>query len=450
MAERILMTALSPTMEEGTIVSWSKKEGDTVDAGDVLCEVETDKATMDYEATQEGTLLKIVLQEGSGAKVGETIGIIGEEGEDFEDLLKEASSSEKPKKSEESKDESSKESKDESDDKAKSNGDSKDKESSGGKDDPAADKKPASGEKSASASAGSKQSDDGGHVKASPLARRIAEDKGIDISQVSGSGPGGRAVKDDVENFTPSSAAASGASGGGVASAAMPAQDRETPVSSRRAVIAKRLAESKFNAPHYYLKSSINMSEVIRAREALNKSVPEKVSFNAFLMKFAAEAIKRHPVINSSWQGDSIREYASIDIGLAVDVGAGLITPIVRNCGAKGVKEIDAELVQLIDKARSNTLKPEEYTGATFSISNLGSFGVDEFTAIINPPGSAILAVGRTKKTPVVDEKSNNVVVQPIMTVTLSCDHRVIDGAAGGRFLHELSLMLQEPFRVLF
>ncbi|MFN2310740.1 MAG: 2-oxo acid dehydrogenase subunit E2, partial [Spirochaetia bacterium] len=247
-----------------------------------------------------------------------------------------------------------------------------------------------------------------------------------------------------------SRAAGSGAAAGAVAAEAMPAQDRDTPVTSRRAVVAKRLAESKFSAPHYYLKSSINMSEVIRARNTLNKTVPEKVSFNAFLMKFAAEAIKRHPVINSSWQGDSIREYASIDIGLAVDVGAGLITPIVRNCGAKGVKEIDAELVQLIDKARSNALKPEEYTGATFSISNLGSFGVDEFTAIINPPGSAILAVGRTKKTPVVDERNDGIMVQPIMTVTLSCDHRVIDGAAGGRFLHELSLMMQEPFRVLF
>jgi len=433
MAEKILMTALSPTMEEGTIVSWSKKEGDTVEAGDVLCEVETDKATMDYEATQEGTLLKIVLNEGTGAKVGETIGIIGEAGEEFGDLLKENSGADTPKEPDDAPKNAAKD-------------DAKEKTAPSGGKEPAQGAKPAAG----SASAGSKPADDTGRVKASPLARRLAEDKGVDISQITGSGPGGRVVKDDVENFTPSPAAASGASGGGVATTAMPAQDRETPVTTRRAVIAKRLAESKFSAPHYYLKSSINMSEVIRAREALNKSVPEKVSFNAFLMKFAAEAIKRHPVINSSWQGDSIREYASIDIGLAVDLGAGLITPIVRNCGAKGVKEIDAELVQLIDKARSNSLKPEEYTGATFSISNLGSFGVDEFTAIINPPGSAILAVGRTKKTPVVDEQNNGIMVQPIMTVTLSCDHRVIDGAAGGRFLHELSLMMQEPFRVLF
>ncbi len=432
MAEKILMTALSPTMEEGTIVSWSKKEGDAVGAGDVLCEVETDKATMDYEATQEGTLLKIVLKEGSGAKVGETIGIIGEEGEDYGDLLKETAPAAKPKKSEDSGEGSQK-------------GSQKDKEPA---DDDKSQKETEQDEPRAAAAP--KQADDGGRVKASPLARRLAEEKGVDLSQISGSGPGGRIVKDDVENYTPSRAAASGAAVGGVATAAMPAQDRESPVSSRRAIIAKRLAESKFGAPHYYLKSSINMSEVIRARNALNKTVPEKVSFNAFLMKFAAEAIKRHPVINSSWQGDTIREFASIDIGLAVDVGAGLITPIVRNCGAKGVKDIDAELVQLIDKARSNTLKPEEYTGATFSISNLGSFGVDEFTAIINPPGSAILAVGRTKKTPVVDEQTDSITVQPMMTVTLSCDHRVIDGAAGGRFLHELSLMMQEPFRVLF
>lgn len=425
MAEKIQMTALSPTMEEGTIVAWSKKEGDTVEAGDVLCEVETDKATMDYESTQEGVLLKIVLGEGSGAKVGETIGIIGEEGEDYAELLA-GDTAPAPPAAPEGKTQAH----------------------------VAAAPAPAN-EATPPAAAGHNDNDggDGGRVKASPLARRIAADRGIDIGQVPGSGPGGRVVKEDLEGFTSSAAAGSGAASGaagGRATVAAPGQDRDIPVSGRRAVIARRLAESKFSAPHYYLKSSINMSEVIKARNALNKTLPEKVSFNAFLMKFSAEAIKRHPVMNSSWQGDSIREFGSVDIGLAVDVGAGLITPVVRNCGAKGVQQIDAELVELIEKARSNSLKPDEYTGATFSISNLGSFGVDEFTAIINPPGSAILAVGRTQKVPVVDQESNGIMVQPMMTVTLSCDHRVIDGAAGGRFLQELTMMMQEPFRVLF
>jgi pyruvate dehydrogenase E2 component (dihydrolipoamide acetyltransferase) len=228
-----------------------------------------------------------------------------------------------------------------------------------------------------------------------------------------------------------------------------PGQDQEIAVGQRRAVIARRLAESKFSAPHYYLKTSVRMDEAIQARSMLNKEAPEKVGFNAFFIKYAAEAIKRHPNINASWQGDSIIQYGSIDIGLAVDVGNGLITPIVRNCGNRGVVDIDRDLKQLIDKVRNNALKPEEYTGATFTISNLGSFGVEEFTAIINPPGSAILALGQTKKVPVVGE-SGELEAADVMKMTLSCDHRVIDGAAGGRFLYELQRIMENPVRVLF
>ncbi|MFW5802015.1 MAG: dihydrolipoamide acetyltransferase family protein, partial [Spirochaeta sp.] len=225
--------------------------------------------------------------------------------------------------------------------------------------------------------------------------------------------------------------------------------DREEPVAGKRKVIARRLSESKFSAPHYYLKSTVEMDSMIAARNMLNKELPAKVGFNAFMMKFAAEALKRHPNVNASWQEDTIRYYGSIDIGLAVDLGNGLITPIIRNCGAKGVTQIDDELKVLIEKARNNALQPNDYTGATFSISNLGSFGVDEFTAIINPPGAAILALGRTQKTPVVGE-NNEIRVASTMTMSLSCDHRVIDGALGGRFIHELKQMIESPVRVLF
>jgi len=437
MAEKILMTALSPTMEEGTIVAWKKKEGDNVDAGDVLCEVETDKATMDYEATQEGALLKILKPEGSSSRVGETIGIIGEEGEDIAGLLKEAEKE------------------------AESGGRGEEEKQSAGEA-PSAPPAPETAQgtdRSAAAPEAAKTAGDApqpgavrgggaargasGIVKASPLARKLADMKGIDLQAVTGTGPDGRVVKRDVEEFSPAAAASAGA-----APVAQAMQDETIPVSSRRAVIARRLAESKFSAPHYYLKSSVDMRQVISARELLNKSLPKKASFNAFLMKFAAEAIKRHPVVNSSWQGESIRQFGSIDIGLAVDAGAGLITPVVKNCGNRGVVDIDRELGELIEKARNNALKPEEYTGATFTISNLGSFGVEEFTAIINPPGSAILAVGQTKKTPVVDGDELEIV--PVMKMTLSCDHRVIDGAAGARFLSELRDMMENPARVLF
>ena len=452
MAEKVLMVALSPTMEDGTIAGWSKKEGDSVTAGDVLCEVETDKATMDYESTQEGTLLKIVKGDGESANVGEMIGIIGEEGEDISDLLAEAESggeqSEEPKAD------------------VSAGGDG----SSSGRQDAAGDGTGQSGQKpaasgqaapagaAASAPQGTPAASTGGQaargesgiVKASPLARKIASDKGIDIAQVPGSGPGGRVVKADVENFKGAPAAAAATGAAPTAAAMMPGQDRTIPVDRMRATIAKRLGESKFGAPHFYLKLSVDMRGILDARSRLNKEVADKVSLNAFMMKFAAEALKRHPNVNSSWQGDHIIEYGSVDIGLAVEMKAGgLITPVVRNCANRGIIDIDAELKGLIEKAREGSLKPEEFSGATFSISNLGSFGIEEFTAIINPPGSAILALGNTQKTPVFDENDNMSVV-PKMKMTLSCDHRVVDGAAGARFLHDLQRMMEDPARALF
>ncbi len=396
MAERVLMTALSPTMEEGTIVAWNKKEGSAVFPGDVLCEVETDKATMDYESTQEGTLLKIIRGDGTTTRVGEIIAILGEEGEDIAGLKPMA-------------------------------------------EDTAAEDTAAGGAPAPESTVAP--------TRASPLARKIAIDRGIDLAQVPGSGPAGRIVKRDVEQLVQGAASPSGAAG--AVALTRPGEDITIPVAGARAVVARRLGESKFSAPHYYLKSSVRMESALEARKQLNSELPEKVGFNAFLMKFVAEALKRHPGINASWQGDHILQFGSIDIGLAVDRGNGLITPIVRNCGHRGVVDIDRELKTLIAKAGEGRLKPGEYTGATFTISNLGSFGVQEFTAIINPPGSAILAVGGIARTVVVDD-SDDLEVARVMKMTLSCDHRVIDGVAGGRFIHELKRIIETPVRVLF
>ena len=422
MAELILMTALSPTMEQGSIVAWRKKEGESIVPGDVLCEVETDKATMDYESTQSGTLLAVVRPDGSSAKVGEPIGVIGEKGEDVVGLLKKASSA----------------------------GQAKAPDRDSGK--ASAPKAEAAGRSAErTGSEGGPAGGPAGPVKASPLARKLAAERGIDLGRVPGSGPGGRVVKADVEGYREAAVAGArtvSASAAG-ASVMTAGEDVTIPVSGRRAVIARRLSESMFSAPHYYLKATVRMDGAIAARSALNSEVKEKVGFNAFLMKYAAEALKRHPGVNASWQGDHIVQFGSVDIGLAVDAGSGLITPIVRNCGNKGVAAIDADLKELIRKAIDGKLAPEEYTGATFTISNLGSFGIEEFTAIINPPGSAILAVGEIAKTVVVGE-DDQIGVAEVMKMTLSCDHRVIDGAAGGRFLYDLKRIIENPVRVLF
>ncbi len=281
----------------------------------------------------------------------------------------------------------------------------------------------------------------------------------MDIAAVHGSGPAGRVVRRDVEGAG-AAAPAAGAAGApaqpGAGAYARPAAaagvapaDEIVPVTGKRKVIAQRLVESKFQAPHYYLKVSFEMDGLMAARARLNERRKEKVSFNAFMHKLAAEALRRHPAVNASWQGDTIRRFGSIDIGLAVALPDGLITPVVRNCAAKGILEIDAELSALVEKARANKLTPEEYTGATFSISNLGSFGIEEFTAIINPPGSAILALGKVAKVPVV-AADGAIVARSLMKATLSCDHRVVDGAVGAAFLADLKEMIENPMAVLF
>ena len=436
MAEQVLMIALSPTMEEGTLVSWQKKEGDRVDSGDVLCEVETDKATMDYESTSEGTLLKIIVQEGEQAAIGEVVAILGEEGEDFSSLLPDGDP----------------------------NGDGSQ----------LLDNEEITEEKLEEEKFGdSSQQFQQSHIKVSPLARKIAEMNDLPLAKISGSGPDGRIVKADVERFLEERSARVIPMQEEVASekpheakrgtveqrvtkqvAETPTVqgvpgDEEIPVSAKRRIIAQRLAKSKYNAPHYYLTITVAADNLIQTRRALNESQTEKVSFNTFLIKYVAEALKKHPMLNASWNGDTILKRKQADIGLAVAQTDGLITPVVRDCGNKGVLAINQELRDLIERARNNKLMPEEYQNASFSISNLGSFGIDEFTAVINPPGSAILAVGAMKKVPVVD-KDDNIVIETQMKLTLSCDHRIIDGAVGAAFLKELKDIIEDPIRALF
>jgi pyruvate dehydrogenase E2 component (dihydrolipoamide acetyltransferase) len=440
MAEKVLMIALSPTMDMGTLVKWRKKEGDTVKSGDVLCEVETDKATMDYESSSEGVLLKVLLPEGGQARVGATIAILGKPGEDITGLLAEAAAAvgenqpaARPVATQTSPPSVSS--------------------TTGG----AISAAPLQTGLTGAAAAGPTASPaPAGRAKSSPLARRLAEERGIDLGSVPGSGPGGRVVKRDILTAGAGAVGGTAAAGRTIASSAA---DQVVPLSNMRRTIARRLSESMFTAPHIYLTISIEMEALLAARAEMNTGRERKVSLNAFLIKLAAEALKRHPRVNSSWNVDSILQRGSIDIDLAVALPDGLITPVIRDCGSKGILRIEEELLDLVARARSGKLKPEEYTGAGFSISNLGSFGIEEFTAVINTPASAILAVGAIRKVPVVEEggaggdygarDTERVTVKRVMSVTLSCDHRVIDGAMGAVFLADLRAMMENPFRTL-
>jgi pyruvate dehydrogenase E2 component (dihydrolipoamide acetyltransferase) len=406
MAEKILMIALSPTMDEGSIVSWSKKEGEKVSVGDVLCVVETDKAAMDYECQSEGVLLKILVPDGGRAKVADPIAIVGSPGEDISSLLSAAP---------------------------------------GGPTPPSPPPAVASMSQPPQTLVAPEPPPAGGQVRSSPLARKLAAARGIDIARMAGSGPGGRVIKRDVEAASAPVPAESVRAQG---QASLSPADQILPVTAKRKIIAQRLSESAFRAPHFYLTVSIEMDGLLAARARLNRGSDAKVSFNAFLHKLAALALCRHPEVNASWQGESIKRFGNVDIGLAVALPDGLITPVVRGCDRKGVLAIDAELGELVKKAHEGKLQPNEYSGATFTISNLGSFGIEEFTAIINPPASAILAVGKVQKVPVVGE-GDTIVVRSMMKATLSCDHRVIDGATGAVFLRDLKEMIENPYAVL-
>ena len=425
----VRMPKMSDTMTEGTIAAWLKKVGDKVKSGDILAEVETDKATMELENYEDGTLLYTGPKAGEAVLVDGVLAIIGEEGADIEALLggqnggaagapaAVAATTTVPAQ-------------------------------------PATDPEPA-------ASAG--------RIVASPLAKSIAKEKGINLAQVKGSGDNGRIVQRDVEAFQPGKSAPAAAPAAALneyVAAALPevaptaapkpavpapvlpeGAYTDTPVSQMRKVIAKRLSESLFTAPHFYLTMEILMDKTMEARVKLNELSPVKLSFNDLIIKASAMALRQHPVVNSSWLGDKIRQNKLINIGVAVAVDEGLLVPVVRNADQKGLAQIATEVKELAGKAKGKKLQPAEWEGSTFTISNLGMFGIDEFTAIINPPDACILAVGGIKQTAVV--KDGQLAVGNIMKVTLSCDHRVVDGATGAAFLQTLKSLLEDPMRML-
>ncbi len=414
----IRMPLLSDTMTEGVIAEWHKKVGDKVKDDDILADVETDKATMEVMGYASGTLLHIGVEKGQAAKVNGIIAIVGPEGTDISAILAQGDAP------------------------AKAVADKK-------SDVPVAEKTAEAKEEEEAPALGS-----GDRLKASPLAKRIAKDKGIDLAQVAGSADGGRIIKKDIENFKPAAASAD--------KGAAPAADKsapsipqyigeekytEKPVSQMRKVIAKRLAESLFTAPHFYLNISIDMDNAITARTAINTVAPVKVSFNDIIIKAVAVALKQHPAVNSSWRGDKIRFNEHTNIGVAMAVEDGLLVPVVRFADGKSLSHISAEVKEYGQRAKAKKLQPADWEGSTFTVSNLGMFGIDEFTSIINSPDGAILSVGAIQQIPVV--KNGAVVPGNIMKLSLGCDHRVVDGATGAAFLQTLKGLLEEPIRLL-
>ncbi|HPF62274.1 MAG: 2-oxo acid dehydrogenase subunit E2 [Gemmatimonadetes bacterium] len=411
MPTKVVMEALSPTMEEGRLVEWKKAEGDAVATGDVLAEVETDKAVMELVARADGTLLKRVVGEGDTVPVAEVVGWIGEAGEEIPgggaaapagDAKAEAPTPEAPK-AEAPKPEAPK----------------------------------AEAPQAAPAAAPARA--EGERIKASPVARRIADERGLDLGQIAGSGPEGRIIKRDVESAASAPAAAPALVASGF---------QDVALSQMRKAIARRLVQSIGPIPTFYLTAEVDMERAAEARAALLARDPDgKFSFNDIIIRATAAALRRHPFVNAWWMDDRIRQWHDVHIGVAVAIDEGLITPIVRHADRKGLREIATEVRELAGRARAKRLQPEEYTGATFTISNLGMFGIDDFTAIINPPEVGILAVGRIEPKPVVVDGA--VVVRRRMRMTLSCDHRVIDGATGAQFLQTLVGMLENPLAMV-
>ena len=407
------MPKLSDTMTEGVVAEWHKKVGDPVESGELLAEIETDKATMEFDSFQDGVLLHIGVQVGETAPVDSILAILGKKGEDITELLKEGSAPAEAPKEEIKKEASTVKA--------------------------PAPAVPAPEPISVAASIAPVPSSNG-RVKASPLAKKLASEKGINIQAISGSGDGGRVVKKDIENYS---------GGNGIQTKAVPAgveSYREENVSQMRKVIAKRLAESKFSAPHFYLTMDIDMDNAIAARKSL-KTHEIKVSFNDMVIKAVAVALKKHPKVNSSWLGDKIRYNDHVHIGVAVAVDEGLLVPVVKHADIKPMSLINSEVYDFATRARDKKLQPHEWEGNTFTISNLGMFGIEEFTAIVNPPDSCILAVGAIRNEPVV--KNGEIKVGNRMKVTLSCDHRVVDGATGSEFLNTFKNMLENPIMMI-
>jgi len=429
MITRVVLAKLSPTMEEGTIVKWSKQEGDAIKVGDVLAEIETDKANMEMEALGQGVLRKVLVPAGGKAPVGALIGVIADPGEDIAATLAEAAKA------------------------------------SAAAPAPAPAPPPAAAPAPpvpapapeaapralvvAAPHAPPPAAAASGRVKASPLARAIAARSNVPLASVAGSGPGGRIVKRDVEGYIASPAAARSAPPAARSATPVPTVPPGTaiPLSSMRRTIAKRLSESAFTAPHFYVTVEIDMDAAVSLREQLLRAEEVKVSFNDLVVKACAKALTRFPTVNASWTGETIQTHAEVHVGVAVSIPDGLITPVVKNADSKHVVDIAAEIKDLATRARDRKLKPEEFMGSTFTISNLGMFDVTEFTAIINPPESCILAVGAVRKQPVV--KDDQLAVGHRMKLTLSSDHRVVDGALAAQFLAEVRRLLENPV-VLF
>ncbi len=468
MATVIDMPKLSDTMEEGTIAKWNIKEGDKVEPGDVVAEVETDKATMDLEAFDGGTVLKILADEGDAVPVGGKLVILGEKGEDISDIEGDAGSSDADSDESDKKDSEEKEESDgkESGEKKSEKKDSDEKEESEEKKDKKDDKDkkgkkdkdfdPLFGDLKEDKKGGNgKQEDADGRVKASPLARKMAEERGIDVSRVKGSGPQGRVVKADVENFKEEDAKAAPAAGKekekelpkpSVSGTSLK-EDQDVKVSQMRKTIAKRLSESKFTSPHFYETVDIDMKRAIEVREAINEISDVKISYNDLVVKACAVALRRHPWVNASWMGDAIRFNGDVNVAVAVAVDEGLLTPVIRHADQKGLRDISIETKDFANRAREKKLQPEDWEGSTFTVSNLGMFGIEEFTAIINPPNAAILAIGAIRDVPVVE--NGQVVPGKRMKVTMSSDHRVVDGAKAAEFLNTVRSLLENPASML-
>ncbi len=405
MAVAIKLPRMSDTMEEGTIVSWFVKVGDTVKSSEMIADVETDKATMELENFEKGEVLHLNVEEGETVPVETVIAIIGKKGEDFQHLLSSDSSAETIQ------------------------------------NDPVVlqDNKKESLSSSPEEVTSPIVSNDG-RVFASPLAKKMAQDKGINLSQVHGSGDNGRIIKKDIENFQAPAVVNTTESIG------VESYD-DVPITQMRKTIAKRLAESKFTAPHFYLTKEIKMNAVIEARKRMNEYGDTKISVNDLVIKAAAVALKKHPNVNSAWLGDKIRRNHHVHIGVAVAVEDGLLVPVVRFADSKPLSQIGTEVRAYAEKAKNKELQPKDWEGNTFTISNLGMFGIDEFTAIVNPPDACILAIGSSKETVIVE----NGEMKPghVMKVTLSCDHRVVDGVTGAKFLQTFQELLEEPVRLL-
>ena len=422
MAEIIYMPKLSDTMTEGVVAEWHKKIGDTVANGELIAEIETDKATMEFESFYDGVLLHIGVEKSKAAPVNSILAIIGQAGEDISGLLSQQASSavviETPV-----------------------------VETVVPAEAPVVVspvERPVAVAPVAPVTTNSAPVTSDGRVFASPLAKKLAEEKGINIHQVHGTGDGGRIVKRDVDHFVPYTPASTTTFS---ATSSMEESYTDETVSQMRKVIARRLAESKFTAPHFYLTVEVNMENAIAARKVLNAQDGVKVSFNDMVVKAVAMSLKKHPAINSSWLGDVIRRNHHVHIGVAVAVEDGLLVPVVRFADTKGLAQIGEEVKSFAQKAKDKKLQPSDWEGNTFTISNLGMFGIDSFTAIVNPPDSCILAVGGISEVPVV--KNGQVVPGNIMKLTLSCDHRVVDGASGASFLQTLKGYLEQPVKML-